>query len=139
MLHVGLLKPAIRLLSTAALCAATATTHGADTAPSAGSDEAALQTLHQQIVKLIGEPRCVNVVHCRLLALGSRPCGGPSEYLAYSSGTGNREALEAKAYEYGFLEEEVNRARGAAGTCQVLPEPHVSCIDGRCTLSSERR
>jgi hypothetical protein len=47
--------------------------------------------------------------------------------------------LEAKAYEYSFLEEEVNRKQAAVGTCEALPAPRVSCIDGRCTLSSDRR
>jgi hypothetical protein len=118
---------------------APALVHGGDGSPAAGSDEAALKTMREQIVKSIGEARCINLVHCRVLPLGARPCGGPSEYLAYSSSTGNREMLEAKAYEYSFLEEEVNRKNSAAGACAVLPEPRVACIDGRCTLSSDRR
>jgi len=109
----------------------------AASAPS--SDEEALVTLHQQIIDLIGEPRCENIVHCRLLALGSRPCGGAAEYLAYSSIVGRRDVLEAKAYEYGFLQEEVNRARAVSGTCEVLTQPRVACVNGRCTLNSDRR
>jgi len=109
----------------------------ADAAPQS-SDEEALETLHQQIVVLIGEPRCENIVHCRLLALGARPCGGPAEYLAYSSIVGKRDVLEAKAYEYSFLQEEVNRNRQAAGACVKLREPKLACTNGRCTLSSER-
>ena len=105
----------------------------------AGSDEEALDTLHQQIIAVIGEPRCENIVHCRLLALGSRPCGGPTEYLAYSSIVGKREVLEAKAYEYGFLQEELNRAQGVSGTCEVLAQPKLACVNGRCTLNSDRR
>lgn len=108
-------------------------------AAASGSDEEALDNLHQQIVALIGEPRCENIVHCRLLALGSRPCGGPAEYLAYSSIAGKREVLEAKAYEFGFLQEEVNRARGLSGTCEVLAQPRLACVNGRCTLNSDRR
>jgi hypothetical protein len=108
-------------------------------AAASASDEEALDNLHQQIVALIGEPRCENIVHCRLLALGSRPCGGPAEYLAYSSIAGKREVLEAKAYEYGFLQEEVNRARGLSGTCDVLAQPRLACVNGRCTLNSDRR
>jgi hypothetical protein len=109
----------------------------AASAPS--SDEEALVTLHQQIIDLIGEPRCENIVHCRLLALGSRPCGGAAEYLAYSSIVGRRDVLEAKAYEYDFLQEEVNRARAVSGTCEVLTQPRVACVNGRCTLNSDRR
>jgi len=103
------------------------------------SDEEALATLHQQIVALIGEPRCENIVHCRVLALGSRPCGGPAEYVAYSSIAGNRELLEVKASEYAFLQEEVNRAHAATGTCHVLAQPRVACVNQRCTLDSDRR
>jgi hypothetical protein len=103
------------------------------------SDEEALVALHQQIIDLIGEPRCENIVHCRLLVLGSRPCGGAAEYLAYSSIVGRRDVLEAKAYEYGFLQEEVNRARAVSGTCEVLTQPRVACVNGRCTLNSDRR
>ena len=106
---------------------------------SASSDEQALKAVRGEIVSLIGEPRCANLVHCRVLALGARPCGGPSEYLAYSSLTANRETIEAKAYEYSFLEEEVNRSKGAVGSCEVLPPPRATCVDGRCTLSSPRR
>jgi len=106
---------------------------------SASSDEQALKAVRSEIVSLIGAPRCANLVHCRVLALGARPCGGPSEYLAYSSLTANRETLEAKAYEYSFLEEEVNRSKGAVGSCEVLPQPRATCVDGRCTLSSPRR
>jgi hypothetical protein len=102
--------------------------------PSEVSDQAALKSMREEITKLIGDPRCVNLVHCRVLALGSRLCGGASEYVAYSSTTGNREVLEARAYEYTFLEEEVNRKNAAIGTCSVLAEPKVGCTRGRCTL-----
>ena len=132
------LLPAHGAIATCLICAgwcASALTAGA--AP--GSDEEALETLHQQIIAMIGEPRCENIVHCRLLALGSRPCGGPAEYLAYSSFVGKRDVLEAKAYEYGFLQEEVSRTRGVSGTCEVLAQPRLACVNGRCTLNSDRR
>jgi len=112
---------------------------GDEKASSASSDEQALKAVRGEIVGLIGEPRCANLVHCRVLALGARPCGGPSEYLAYSSLTANRETIEAKAYEYSFLEEEVNRSKAAVGSCDVLPPPRAACVDGHCTLSSPRR
>lgn len=112
---------------------------GDERAASASSDEQALTAVRAAIVSLIGEPRCANLVHCRVLALGARPCGGPSEYLAYSSLTANRETIEAKAYEYSFLEEEVNRSKTAVGSCEVLTPPRATCVDGHCTLTSPRR
>ncbi len=110
-----------------------------DASAPADSDEVALQSMRTEIIKLIGEPRCVNLVHCRVLALGVRPCGGASEYLAYSSTTGRGETLEAKAYEYNFLEEEVNRKKSAVGACAALPQPRAACVDGHCMLSSDHR
>ncbi|PWT74449.1 MAG: hypothetical protein C5B46_04050 [Proteobacteria bacterium] len=109
----------------------------AEAPATAGSDEEALARLRAQITELIGQPTCSNLVHCRVLALGTKPCGGPAEYLAYSSITSNRELLEAKAYEYSFLDQEVNAKRGVVGTCEVLREPHVLCIDRRCRLAPQ--
>jgi hypothetical protein len=106
----------------------------------AESDAQALSRLHTEIVEMIGVPSCNNVVYCRLLAIGSLPCGGPSEYLAYAgTRTGNTGLLETKAAELGFLEEELRKERKDAGACAVLPVPTLACINGRCALVSPAR
>jgi hypothetical protein len=125
------------LLLVCAMSLALTAAAAADAAAAGGSDEEALGRLRAEIVQLVGQPTCSNLVHCRVLALGTKPCGGPTEYLAYSSITSNRELLEAKAYEYSFLDEEVNTKRAAAGTCEVLPQPRVVCIDRRCRLAPQ--
>ncbi len=96
------------------------------------SDEAALARVRAEILSLIGQAPCRNLVHCRLLPLGLRPCGGPAEYLAYSSGFSDRTALETKASEYAFLLEEIQSTQ--AGACVVLPEPQAVCTDNRCRV-----
>lgn len=101
-------------------------------AADAGDAEDELESLRAAIIKLIGQAPCANLVRCRLLALGTRPCGGPDEYLAYSSITVQRIVLENKAVEYGLLQEELQRAGGAAGACVMLPEPRLACVGGRC-------
>lgn len=99
--------------------------------------EAALNALRVELQKLVGDAPCANLVHCRVLALGTRPCGGANEYVAYSSITANKDLLESKAFEYGFLHEEVMRSRKeAGGTCEVLPQPRAMCVDRRCRLDS---
>ena len=103
-----------------------------------GGDEAQLKALRAQVIEMIGDASCVNLVHCRLLALGTRPCGGADEYLAYSSHTPNRAALENKALEYALIQEDVQRAKSIAGICVVLPEPRLACIDRRCRVVSEQ-
>jgi hypothetical protein len=102
-----------------------------------GGDEAQLKALRAEILKMIGEAPCVNVVHCRLLALGTRPCGGPDEYLAYSSHTADRATLENKALDYALLQEDIQHARSVAGICVVVPEPRIACIDRRCRVVTE--
>ena len=111
--------------------------HSALASGQQGADEAQLKALRAQIIEMIGEASCVNLVHCRLLALGTRPCGGADEYLAYSSNTGNRTALENKALEYTLLQEDVQQAKGAVGVCVVLPQPRLTCIDRRCRVVGE--
>ena len=94
--------------------------------------EAEMRALRAEIVKEIGNAPCANLVHCRRLALGVRPCGGPDEYLAYSSVTGDKTQLENKALEYALLQEDLHRARGTVGACVMLPLPRLVCLDNRC-------
>lgn len=101
-------------------------------------DDAALAKLRAEIVKLIGEAPCANLVHCRALAMGWMPCGGPSEYLAYGTVGGKGDIIEAKAMEYSILFEDVQRAKAPAGACAALPKPRVSCVDNRCRVDSGR-
>jgi hypothetical protein len=109
-------------------------------AHAAESDAQALSRLHAEIIEMIGVPTCNNVVYCRLLALGSLPCGGPSEYLAYAgTRTGNTSLLETKAAEFSFLEEELRKERKEAGACAVLPVPTLACVNARCTLVTPPR
>lgn len=100
-------------------------------------DEAQLAALRSEIRAMIGDAPCVNVVRCRLLALGTRPCGGADEYLAYSSRTVDQAVLENKALEYTLIQEDVLRAKSIAGVCVVLPQPRLACIDRRCRVVSE--
>jgi hypothetical protein len=102
------------------------------------SDEAALAKLRAEIVQLIGGAACANLVHCRVVALGWKPCGGPSEYLAYGTVGGKRDMIEAKAMEYSILYEDLQRAKPQAGACTPLPQPQVNCVDNRCRVDSGR-
>jgi hypothetical protein len=101
-------------------------------------DEAALAELRGEIVRLIGEAPCANLVHCRALAMGWKPCGGPSEYLAYGTVGGKGDIIEAKAMEYSILYEDVQRTSQQVGVCTVLPTPRVNCVDNRCRVDSGR-
>ena len=103
------------------------------------SHEAALARIRGEIIQMIGDGRCRNLVHCRLLPLGLSHCAGPSEYLAYSSGFGDSAALETKASEYAFEQGEVQAKQIAPATCVPLPEHQAVCIDNRCRAQPIRK
>lgn len=106
--------------------------HVAMAAGASESDEAAMRRVRSEIAAMIAPGLCRNLVHCRLLPLGLSPCGGPTQYLAYSSGLGDPAALETKAAEYAFLEEEVRNKKSSADKCVPLPAYQAVCIDNRC-------
>jgi hypothetical protein len=110
---------------------------GPAAAQQSGSDEAQLRKLRGEILQMVGDAPCANVVHCRLLALGSRPCGGADEYLAYSSRTTDTTMLENKALEYSLIQEDLQAVKEVAGVCTVLPEPQLACIGGHCRVEGE--
>jgi len=103
--------------------------HGGGTA---GNSEAELATLRKEIQRLAGNGRCNNVVQCRALPLGKRACGGPDEYVIFSSMTGKTDLLEAKVFEYTFLQEELLRGKPETGPCEFIVEPKLQCLQQRC-------
>lgn len=104
------------------------------------SDEAALARIRADIVKMIGSASCRNLVHCRLLPLGMDRCGTPREYLAYSSGFTDITALETKASEFAFVQEELlSKSADSAGECKARPEPQAVCVDHHCKVIQPTR
>lgn len=124
----GFLTAVVLLASTSAL--------GQDKGASVGdSDEAALKRLRQEIVQMIGDPVCANLVYCRVLALGVKSCGAPDEYLAYSNtAKTDTDQLQVKASEYAFLQEELLAGKPPASDCRLPKKPAVRCVDQRCRL-----
>lgn len=105
----------------------------------AQSDAEAAVELRERITLMIDAARCNNIVNCRVLGLGSRPCGGPEDYVAYSIWDTQVDEIRSLAAEYNFLREEVDAAAGKVGTCDVLPEPAVNCVNARCVTVPSRR
>jgi hypothetical protein len=111
----------------ASLAAAPAHSGGTD-----ANTQAELATLRKEIQRLAGDGRCNNVVQCRAIPLGKRACGGPDEYVIFSSMTGKTDLLEAKVFEYTFLQEESLRGKPESGPCEFIVEPQLRCFQQRC-------
>ena len=105
----------------------------------AESDAEAAADLRQRITALIAGARCNNLVKCRVIGLGSRPCGGPKEYVAYSIWDTTVDEIGSLAAEYNFLRGELEAAGDKVSSCDVLPEPAVNCVSARCVTVPSRR
>jgi cytochrome c553 len=99
-------------------------------------DEATLARIEQ----LVGTARCETERQCRAVGLGSRPCGGPERYLAWSVAETDERTLMDLAATYAEQRRALNEAIGRLGTCSILPEPGVRCEPapsggrGRCVV-----
>ena len=134
-MYTGPMRIWKRCLITVAVSVACAPsgTHGAE------SDAEAAARLREQISALIGEARCRNLVNCRLVGLGVRPCGGPEEYVAYSIWNTDREGIGIVVSEYNLLREDLMLETDEVGTCESVPKPDVNCINSRCVTVPRAR
>jgi len=105
----------------------------------AESDAEAAAGLRERIAALIVDARCNNLVNCRVIGIGSRPCGGPEEFVAYSIWDTKVDEIGSLAAEYDFLREELNAAGDQVGSCVVLPKPAVNCVNARCVTVPSMR
>lgn len=84
------------------------------------------------IVSLIENATCNSNDQCAYVGLGSKPCGGPWEYLVYPSTTDTKLILEQVAI-YNFKENNYNKKWGIISDCMyVMPPIRVDCINNKC-------
>ena len=100
--------------------------------------ETELARLRSDIAALVGPARCVNLVNCRIAALGLNACGGAADYIAYSWLSTDKSALETRIAEYNFALEDAQKREAPVSACTALPEPVRSCINGRCVIRAGR-
>lgn len=89
-----------------------------------------------RIRAMVGDAACSDTSQCRSLALGSRSCGGPEAYLAYSTAKTSEVDLRALGERYQKEREAADAASGMMSTCQFIPDPGAVCEAGRCQLGS---
>jgi hypothetical protein len=127
----------IRILLTIILSLGIASIEGRGEEPRASASPQ-LAKLRAEITNLIGPARCMNLVQCRIAAIGMDSCGGQAEYLVYSWLSTDKVALETKIAEYNFLQEDLQKKQQPSANCAALPEPTAACVNGRCVLPGSR-
>lgn len=103
-----------------------------DTEATIEDKTAALRELDMDIRELVGVPYADNLSQCRLLEVGSRPCGGPEYYMAYSTKNTDPDVIRPLVDSYSELQSWFHQEHDIMGTCEVIPEPNLTISNGIC-------
>ena len=95
-------------------------------------DRVQLAEMRREIDALIGNAAGASIEDCRYSGLGSKPCGGPWEFVIYSASSTDSTALAERLTAYNAFEAEMNERYGYASDCSVPNEPVLAYRDGRC-------
>ena len=93
-----------------------------------------LDELYQEIISLAESKECSNAEDWDFVALGSKPCGGPWEYIAYSKKINVEDFLDKVAH-YNELQREDNIRNNRFSNCMYVgPPSDVVCEAGKAVL-----
>lgn len=84
---------------------------------------------------LIGDASCSDHAQCRTIAWGSKACGGPQSYVAYSTLRTDASKLEALAKRHAEAQARDNEASGRLSNCMLVTDPGAQCVASRCVLN----
>ena len=99
-------------------------------------DSTGLQQLREAALRRLGRPSCSARSNCRVIPVGSKPCGGPWSYAVYSTATTDSAALAVAVQRYNAAEAELNRKLGRVSDCSFVAPPKLDCVDGMCAPAS---
>jgi hypothetical protein len=95
----------------------------------------ALKTAARALVKCEG---CQQTAQCKVLPMGSRPCGGPSEFLVYCARSTAEKKLKQAARAATDAEKALNAKSETMSTCSVLSPPVVQLSGGACKAAAPK-
>lgn len=81
-----------------------------------------------------GAARCDGDAQCHTIGVGSKACGGPERYLAWSSKDGDGSRLKALVQQHAALRRQEDAASGMMSTCNLMLDPGATCQAGQCVL-----
>jgi hypothetical protein len=106
-------------------------------APEPGPATAA--TLWQQIQSENASTGCDSDSQCHSLGVGSKACGGPERYLAWSSKQGDGAQLKALVEQHSAARRADDAREHMMSTCSLVSDPGAACRAGRCELNPVNR
>ena len=99
------------------------------------SDREKLSSLIKEIEKLANSETCNDVADWNFAAIGSKPCGGPSSYIAYPKKI--EDEIVPKITNFTQMQSAFNTKYGLVSDCMmVMPPSGIRCVDGKAVLVS---
>jgi len=84
------------------------------------------------IKKIIGSGKCSDNTSCAAVAIGQKACGGPQNFLPYSTQNTDVTRLTALSRKHQNLNRQLNKITGRMSNCMLLRAPMVSCQNQKC-------
>jgi hypothetical protein len=95
-----------------------------------------LLKVRQAIIAEVRDAPCSSPSVCRTIALGEKACGGPRQYLVYSTSATDSARLGHEVARFNQAERKRNREEGRMSDCMAVMKPQVSCIAGQCRAAT---
>ena len=98
------------------------------------SEPIALDSLWTQINQMATSVNCTNANDWTFTPIGSKACGGPMSYIAYSRKIDEKKFLEL-VQTYTELQADYNKRSGAISDCALVARPSsVTCENSKAVL-----
>ena len=88
------------------------------------------------IKRAIGTPSCSSNADCRTLPVGAMACGGPEDYVAWSTVNASEKQLRALSARSKTVRQADLQRSGEMSICRHTPDPGASCVAGTCQLNA---
>jgi hypothetical protein len=105
-------------------------------APPPDKAKGELAAATSRVDALIGDAACDSTSQCRTIGRGSKACGGPGSYAAWSTKTTDAAALQAAVRQEQQATEAVMAGSGRVSNCMVQADPGARCEQKRCVTGS---
>jgi hypothetical protein len=91
-----------------------------------------LNMARKKLQDMIKNKRCDTATQCKVIAVGSRACGGPSSYETFSTQSANVVAVEKLVNSITVLESQFNAKNNMISICEHLSQPSTQCVENKC-------
>jgi hypothetical protein len=96
------------------------------------ADDQKLEQMGKEIQEFAKNKSCSNGDDCRTMAMGSKACGGPTNYIIYALSKTDEKQLAEKVKQYTDFQKELNIKYNRVSDCKFENPPTVDCLNGVC-------